>query len=414
MAKKKKGELPSGNVRRLVYNGMKQKKDKEGNPMFDEFGKPIMIRDYISVTASNATEANQLKTDVKASSRYKTPRSELTISEAIDEILSSTDAILSPTTVNGYRVMQRNGFQKLMHAKLKDITIDMLTEAVNEEAKRPAKKGKNTTEPISPKTIKNEWGLMTLVLNKYRKDLDLSEVRLPQQIVTIKTLPTPEVIFEAIKGEPIELAAILAMWLSFTESEIRGIKKSTSVKDGYITIEEVIVKAGNKTVVKKQTKEVTRTRRHRIPEYIQMLIDKTDPNEDRLVPLSGQAMYQQFTRLLKRKGLPHMTFHDLRHVNASVMAKLNVPTKYALERGGWATNEVMDRVYTHTFSADRVAVDDTIDNYFNHVVGIKKKEAVSYLEFLTVLDLKDNDEIKELYEKYKMQHEMQHGNKKAQ
>ena len=50
MARKKKGQLPSGNIRRQIYNGMKQKHDKDGKPVFDEEGKPVMIRDYISVT----------------------------------------------------------------------------------------------------------------------------------------------------------------------------------------------------------------------------------------------------------------------------------------------------------------------------------------------------------------------------
>jgi len=40
----------------------------------------------------------------------------------------------------------------------------------------------------------------------------------------------------AVQGTDIELATLLAMWLSFSVSEIRGLKKSTSVKDRYITI----------------------------------------------------------------------------------------------------------------------------------------------------------------------------------
>jgi integrase len=42
----------------------------------------------------------------------------------------------------------------------------------------------------------------------------------------------------------------------------------------------------------------------------------------------------RFKRLLEKNGLPHMTFHDLRHMNASVMAMLRIPDKYAMERGG--------------------------------------------------------------------------------
>lgn len=78
--------------------------------------------------------------------------------------------------------------------------------------------------------------------------------------------------------------------------------------------------------------------------------------------------------MLKRNNLPHMTFHDLRHVNASVMALLQIPDKYAMERGGWKTDSTMKGVYTHTFSKARKDVDETIDSYFeSQLQGIKSK-----------------------------------------
>lgn len=62
-----------------------------------------------------------------------------------------------------------------------------------------------------------------------------------------------------------------------------------------------------------------------------------------------------------------MTFHDLRHLNASVMAMLQIPDKYAQERGGWKTDHVMKKVYTHTFSRERIRVDNIIDDYFSKI-----------------------------------------------
>lgn len=115
---------------------------------------------------------------------------------------------------------------------------------------------------------------------------------------------------------------------------------------------------------KNQAKEPTRKRKHKIPHYIQELIDKTDPGVDELVPMSGHAIYMRWTRLLQKNDLPHMSFHDLRHVNASVMALLRIPDKYAQERGGWKTDKVMKKVYMQTFSEERERVDSLIDSYF--------------------------------------------------
>lgn len=157
---------------------------------------------------------------------------------------------------------------------------------------------------------------------------------------------------------------LLAMWLSFSMSEIRGLTKSKSVRDGYLVIDEVVVDVQNKPVRKEKAKTRIRIRKHRIPPYIQKLIDQTDPNVDELVPMKGKSIHQRFVRLLEANGLPHMTFHDLSHINASVMALLRVPDKYAMERGGWKTDQVMKKVYTHTFSDERERVDELIDSYF--------------------------------------------------
>ena len=67
--------------------------------------------------------------------------------------------------------------------------------------------------------------------------------------------------------------------------------------------------------------------------------------------------------------MQEISFHDLRHVNASVMAMLHVPDVYAQERGGWATDNIMKSVYTETFSLERQAVDLTIDNYFERFIS---------------------------------------------
>ena len=63
-----------------------------------------------------------------------------------------------------------------------------------------------------------------------------------------------------------------------------------------------------------------------------------------------------------------MTFHDLRHMNASVMLALGIPDKYAMERGGWSSTNIMKSVYQHTFTAERQAADQKIDDYFNGVL----------------------------------------------
>lgn len=73
-------------------------------------------------------------------------------------------------------------------------------------------------------------------------------------------------------------------------------------------------------------------------------------------------------RILDERGL-QLSFHDLRHLSASVMLMLGVPEKYAMERGGWKTPHVMKAVYQHTFSSERERVDARINDYFDAIMA---------------------------------------------
>lgn len=55
---------------------------------------------------------------------------------------------------------------------------------------------------------------------------------------------------------------------------------------------------------------------------------------DRIVPMASNTIYRKLQRYLKDAGVNPITFHQLRHVNASVMHLLNVPDMYAQDRGG--------------------------------------------------------------------------------
>jgi len=349
MAKAKK--LPSGSWRCLVYDYTDKNKK----------------RHYESFTSDTKNEAEYLAAEFALSKNRKSKVVNLTLSEAISKYIGESDAILSPTTISGYKVIQKNAFADIMNVPLKKISKDILKEAVNNESKRKSDSTKSKGQIISPKTVINEYGLITAVIKQYT-DIDCT-VKLPTKINHIKELIPPETIIEVVKDTDIELPVLLAMWLSFSISEIKGLTKTNSINNGFITINEVVVNVGGKDIVKKQAKAFTRTRKHKIPEYIQVLIDKVQT--DQLVTMSGQAVHHRFTRILEKNNLPHMTFHDLRHVNASIMALLRIPDKYAMERGGWKTDSVMKKVYTHTFSKERNDVDDIIDSYFNSKCNTK-------------------------------------------
>ncbi len=201
------------------------------------------------------------------------------------------------------------------------------------------------------------------------------------------------------------------MWLSFTMSEIKGLTKFGSIKGNCIYIDKVTVHVNGKDIDKSIAKNQKRNRMLTIPDYIKELIDEVET--DRLVTLSGKAVSNRFSYLLKKNGLPHMSFHDLRHVSASVMAMLNVPDNYAQDRGGWKTDKTMKSNYVQQFKTARSDVDKKIDDYFNMSLFNKDSEQdKKYQSWLTLFDKKDTPESQKEFKAF-MQHEMQHDNKKT-
>lgn len=363
--------LPSGSWRCQVYSHSIIKTDKNGNIVYDKDGKPKKKRIYESFTSDDTSRRGKIEAEAmandfilnrKGKAQKRLSEGNMTLLEAIEKYIDQHRTTLSPTTIKDYETIKKNGFQDIMLLKLKDFDTDILQDAVNRESKRLSRKRTRNPRPISTKRLRNEYGLIRPVIKKYRKDIDFEEISLPKVPPRIPDLLPAETIFRIIRGTDLELAVSLAMWLSFTSSEIRGLTKSKSVNGDYITIREVLVDGPDGPVRKAIGKNDYRNRRHRIPPYIKQLIKNVDG--DILVPFKSWELSHKWAQLLKKNGLPHMTFHDLRHVNASVMALLRIPDKYAQERGGWKSDKVMKKVYQQTFSDERERVDDVIDQYF--------------------------------------------------
>lgn len=98
------------------------------------------------------------------------------------------------------------------------------------------------------------------------------------------------------------------------------------------------------------------------------VLDKVQERKDAnlpLISLTPNQISDEFSYALEKTGLPHFRFHDLRHYNASVMLSLNIPDKYAMERMGHATNNMLKTVYQHTMQEKEDSVDAALSEYFN-------------------------------------------------
>lgn len=341
-------KLPSGNYRVRLN-------------ITDPITKKILRPSFTAPTKEEAlVMANEYLIDVRINGVHR--KDGITLKEAIDNHINTIAFSRSPSTIEGYRQIARNRFKSLMAMPISKITNAMLQKTINDESKLTTRNG----EPISPKTINTSFALITSVIKKHNPRL-IIDVVLPKTIKKIKSLPSAEEVISAIKGTDIELPCMLSIWLSLSLSEILGLRHN-SIKGRYLYIEQSRILINGKMIVKNYMKTDTRTRVLEIPSYIYSLI-QAQPKTEYLVNMSGNQIYKRLQKYLKANNLQPLRFHELRHLNASVMAMLHIPDKYAQERGGWSTDSIMKSVYQHTFDAQRQIVDHQIDTYFESILA---------------------------------------------
>lgn len=328
----------------------------------------------------NAAEqaALEYKLEIEQEEEYS-PYCSLTLEEAMDEYIRSKDAILSPATIRGYRVIEKNRFQSLMNKRLGRLDFRTLQKAVNGESKT-----------YSPKTIRNAVGLLYAVLTF--NGINMPAVALPQRIEKEESIYTPEELgklFDVIRGTELELVILLACWLGMRRSEILGLKWSdVDLKKKTILISSALVLDENNEYVEKGTKTEKSRRRLPLPDYIVGILQSTPRTGERVIQTSPQTIRNRYVAATKKAGIPFYGLHALRHTNASIMLSLNTPDKYAMERGGWASAKTMKRIYQHTMTAERDKVAENINSYFENIVQPKqqpKKFKIKRVNFATIL-----------------------------
>lgn len=332
----------------------------------------VQVYDYTDTNGRKHYKS--FTSDTKASAEYKAaafkknrPEKEepITVGEAIDKYIALSP-MLSPTTLARYKNVREHGFPDLMDLKVEELTDEIMQNEINKESRRP---NERTGRPLAPKTIKNEYGVISSSLKTVCNRT--YNIRLPKSQKKPKELPPPELVISLLKGSSIELPCLLSIWLSFSLSEIRGFKCS-SVRDGYIYVDQVLVDVQNLPIEKKDAKVDSRNRRQAIPDYIMDLIRQqetwvnyTATGEDGpLIPLNRHQIYNRYKRIMEKNGL-EISFHDLRHMFASIMlTKLQIPEKIVQDEGGWSTPAIMKSVYSNTFTDSRRTADKIRDTFF--------------------------------------------------
>lgn len=296
----------------------------------------------------------------------KQPKDYITLYNAITKYIEGRRNVLSPSTIMGYKIIQENRFKSLMKKSIHVIDKAMLQRAVNEDASNCAYK-----------TLKNAVGLVVSVISEY-KDITSKGIKYPQNAAKEHAYLDASQIVELInacQGNIAEIPILLAVWLGLRRSEIIGLhwdcvdfeKKQIRISRSIVPDEQ------GKLVEKTQLKNTSSRRVLSCPDYILSKLDAYEPNIEkrigRIFTIDPSVIYNNLKKICCANGIPFVGVHGLRHTNASVMLSLGIVDKVAMKRGGWATDNTMKSVYQHVFSADRDTADDTINAYFESMIG---------------------------------------------
>lgn len=77
--------------------------------------------------------------------------------------------------------------------------------------------------------------------------------------------------------------------------------------------------------------------------------------------MNPNTCYRIFSSILKKYGLEHIRFHDIRHTTASLLISEGVNLKAVSERLGHSSTNITSDIYTHIFESDRIRSANAFD-----------------------------------------------------
>jgi integrase len=343
--------------RKYSLMATKAEKLKSGNyrvrtSYVDETGK----QRFKSFTAETAKEAKYLALQFEVDHKHKAKPENISLREAMERFISNRGNLLSPATIKGYQQLKRNAYGSIIDRRLGNITTEDIQKAINEYA-----------EEHSAKSVRNALALISTVLKKTYPSLYSDLIVVPDEEKKDIVIPTTEQvnsIIAATKGKPLYLPIILGALLGLRRSEIFALTwDDIDLEKNAITINKAKVQNEFREYVVKGTKTRNSRRTLTIPASIKEELLEMDKDKP-LMALGVNQFSQRYRRLANKLNMPE-SFHALRHYNASIMLQLNVPNKYAMERMGHSTDNMLKKVYQHTFKSEQDLIADKLDEFFS-------------------------------------------------
>ncbi len=210
--------------------------------------------------------------------------------------------------------------------------------------------------------------LRTMLNDALKKRSPARDIKLPKEDKVEYTIPTTKQFFqihEAVMGTRDEPIVLLAGWCGLRRGEIFALKiGDIDFKNETVRIDEGLSINEDSEYEFKDPKSINSFRTVPVPDYLMNLLRvvvakqakrdekvkelklKKDEKEIKLFSNRPDNYSSYWAKLRRRKKIPEIRFHDLRHYHATWLYYNDFPDKYAAKLLGDDVN-TLKRIYQH-------------------------------------------------------------------
>lgn len=331
--------------------------------------------------------------------------SKLTFKDFVEKwIQDYAESNLDPKTLHRYKeILDSRILPAMGHLRLDQIKpmhlVEFYKNLQEDGIRKDGKPG-----GLSPKTILQHHRIISSILNdavewQIIKENPVTRVK-PPRVKKKKTecydKEQTMALLAALDGEPLKYKTMVMLTIAtgLRRGEMLGLEwQDVDFKNNTIDVHKATQYVPRKGVFVKSPKTEESTRLITVPASVMALLKeyKKQQTEERLKmgnlwqagdklftnrygqPLHPDYITHWFSEFLERHNLPHIRFHDLRHLNATLLIAEGVPLKNVSKRLGHSNISTTADIYTHALQSVDQEAANKLDGLFKSSTKTKKQ-----------------------------------------